>query len=107
MRKVLRKKEVCEKCKKVTFEEESITICDICNKEIPDHSEGWKYTLRMIKVEQPEDNNFGSDAWKFDLCSFECFLKCLKRYHHLEYEYIWGFHLEKEDVSKILELIKQ
>ncbi|KKM90406.1 hypothetical protein LCGC14_1239100 [marine sediment metagenome] len=106
MHKTLRKKEVCKTCQKVTFDEEYIILCDICKKEIKKDSDGWKYTLRMVKKEQPEDMSMGRDAWEFDLCSLTCFITCLKRFQHLDYESIWGFHLEKEDVGKLLEMIK-
>ena len=106
MHKTLREKEVCETCKKVIFNEESIIICDICEKEIIEGSDGWKYTLRMIKMEQSENMSMGSDAWTFDLCSLKCFFICLETYHHLDYDNIWGFHLDKKDVGRILEMIK-
>ncbi len=106
MHKVLRKKEVCDKCKKVTFKEEYMTICDVCEKEIVGNSNAWKYRLRLIKEEQPESSKYARNDWELDCCSFYCFINCLKDTQGYKYESIWGFHLDKEDVLQLLEMIK-
>ncbi|KKN90846.1 hypothetical protein LCGC14_0224290 [marine sediment metagenome] len=107
MHEVLREKEVCDKCKKVTFKEEYITLCDCCDKEIPKDSDSWRYTMRMVKEEQPECNShMGRDDWKFDFCSFECFIKNLKNTQNYKYDHIWGYNLNKEDIKKLLEMIR-
>ena len=107
MHKTLREKEVCPECNKVSFVEEYVTICDVCEREIPNDSDSYRYSTRMVKEEQPESNGYmGKDDWRFDLCSFECFIKNLKNTQKRKYDHIWGYNLNKEDIRKLLEMIR-
>jgi len=105
MRKVLRKREVCDKCKRLIFREEAIHICDACEKEITetDFNDGaFRYkTTIWFKKDSSKDRNL-----TYDFCNLECFIGGLRKIKNYAIDQIWGFSFTKEDIRKLLEMIK-
>ncbi len=107
MRKTLREKEVCEKCNHIIFKEEYIYVCDVCEKEISDtdYKDGaYRYQTTIIFKGKSITK---AHNLTYDFCNFECFLNGLKKIKNYNLDHIWGYSLNKDDIRKLLTLIKE